>query len=233
VSATEPVGGTIRVGFTMPADADATQYLIRWKAGFAQSFSSHTDGSSHTVATAADPSEAVTNVDKTGFTTGAAYTVGVFAGDASGNWSAAATDDLALAGGISVAPELVFEWDGVPEIWVEPPGEFEMAVTLSVDFNIGVSLESGSATFDSGDIGFTGLNALTNAGLVTFDAANPAMAFVYGLTAPGHIVCDSGVIDATGYFPAPVGRNKHDEQLSDAGPGDLVRGSIGTPGSTS
>jgi hypothetical protein len=163
---------------------------------------------------------------------------------AAGQCQIGASDDVArlddFSAGTTVGtssfalePSAVFEWDGVPEIWVEPPGEFEMAVTLSVDFNIGVSLDPGTVTFDSGDIAFTGGSTLTNAGLTTFDAAAPAMSFLYGLGEPGHIVCDGGVITATGFVTSPVGRNKHPEQLPDAGPGDLVRGSIGTPGSTS
>lgn len=96
VTATEPVLGSARATFTMPATADASRYLIRQKNGTGQSFSGPTDGTEFTPDAAATPSQTVT-ADRDGYSAGASITVGVFAGDAAGNWSAAATASITFA----------------------------------------------------------------------------------------------------------------------------------------
>ena len=115
--------------------------------------------------------------------------------------------------------------------WVNLSAEATITVTTAVEGDIIVTTESAHVTADAGTIGFTEGNSLIGAGLVTVDAAAPSLAFVYSFSA-ALATAGADTIGTSGASNAPVGRNKHAAQLGQPGVGDLIRGSLGTPGST-
>lgn len=97
--ASESPAGTIVANFTMPTgtlNRDVDRYLIRQKAGLAQTFADETNGVEFAPETTAAPGAAIMD-SLAGFSAASSHTLGIFAGDGSGNWSAAATDDITLA----------------------------------------------------------------------------------------------------------------------------------------
>lgn len=132
----------------------------------------------------------------------------------------------------SASTTVGFTADALLSAWVNFSAEGTLSVTTTADAGTPIAeTDAGHVTADSGEIGFSGSQALADAGLVTVDAAAPSMRFVYNLTSAGLATAD-GVAPTHNGFPAPVGRNKFPVQLGVPGSGDLVRGSVGVPGST-
>ena len=146
---TTPVPGTIRATFTMPSDADAERFLIRFKNGTGQTFSGPTDGFTFTAETTGIAPSAVISRDLAGADLGSGYTVAVYVGDEVPNWSTAATASISLPlpAAVALAPTVTAEMEGTVLISRTLPGVMESSFAVAMLLDEGDPLAPSQLSF--------------------------------------------------------------------------------------